>query len=85
VLNPAGVYVAVQTIGLAPRIDSLAGKTVLYYQSEANPVMMPIIFDRLKKDYPTSTFNIIVTEAWGPTAPGDEIKGIQAMIRGVSW
>jgi|WetSurMetagenome_2_1015567.scaffolds.fasta_scaffold908790_2 hypothetical protein len=85
VLNPAGVYVPVQTVGLAARIDSLAGKSILYYQSEANPVMMPVLLDRLKKAYPTSTFKVLLTEAYGLSTPGDEATGMQTMIRGVSW
>jgi len=85
VLNPQGIYIPVQTVGLAPRLDNLAGKIILYYQSEANPVMMPILIQRLKAAYPTTTFNIIITEAFGKNAPGDEINGIQAVIRGVSW
>ena len=85
VLNPQGIYIPVQTVGLAPRLDTLAGKTILYYQSEANPVMMPILLPRLQKDYPTATFKTLYTEAFGLNAPGDEIKGVQAVIRGVSW
>jgi len=85
VLNPQGVYVPVQTVGLAPRLSTLAGKNILYYQSEANPVMMPVLLPRLQKDYPTATFKALYTESWGPGTPGDEIKGMDAVIRGVSW
>jgi hypothetical protein len=85
VLNPQGIYVPVQTVGLAPRLSTLGGKTILYYQSEANPVMMPVLLPRLQQDYPTATFTAIYTESFGLNTPGDEIKGIDAVIRGVSW
>lgn len=85
VINPAGTFVPVETKPCAPRLDSLSGKNILYYQSEANPVIMPVLLTKLQQDYPTTTFTVIKTETTGPSVPSDEIKGVDAVIRGISW
>jgi hypothetical protein len=85
VLNPQGTYIPVQTNQLAARLDKLDGKKIFFYQSEANPVMLPILLPRLQKDYPTSTFTREITEGFGRSTPTDTDKTYQAAIRGVSW
>jgi len=91
VLNPQGNYIAVETHGLAPRLDSLAGKNIFYYQSEANPVIMPVLLARLKKDYPTATWKFFETQGYGVDTPTDDtnevsgLKGVDATIRGIGW
>jgi hypothetical protein len=85
VLNPQAVYVPVETKPCAPRLDSLKDKKILYYQSEANPVIMNFLWEKLKKEYPTSTFDRVYTEAFGESTPtADQLK-YQACIRGISW
>jgi hypothetical protein len=86
VLNPQGVYIPVEAKALAPRLNSLVGKNIWWYQSEANPVIMPVLLERLKKDYPTATFRYFETQGWGTDAvTADELKGIDAVIRGIGW
>jgi hypothetical protein len=86
VLNPTGIFVPVQTKPCAPRLDSLAGKKILFYESEATNIILPTLLERLKKDYPTTTFDVIYTEAFGERTPTDQQKATyQAVIRGVSW
>jgi glucose/arabinose dehydrogenase len=85
VLNPQGNRIPVECKPLAPRLSTLSGKTILFYHSEANPVILPVLLKRMQKDYPTTTFNVLYTEQFGLSTPGDEAKGIDAMIRGVSW
>jgi len=86
VLNPAGNYIPVQTSPLAPRLSSLDGKNIWYYQSEANPVIMPVLLARLKKDYPTATWKFYETQGWGTdTVTAEELKGVDAVIRGIGW
>jgi len=85
VLNPAGSYIPVDCVGLAPRLDSLAGKTILFYEAEATNMQMPTLLARLKKDYPTATFNVVYTELWGEMSATDEQKKNQACIRGIGW
>jgi hypothetical protein len=85
VLNPQAVYVPVETKPCAPRLDNLAGKKILYYQSEANPVIMNFLWEKLKKDYPTSTFDRVYTEAFGESTPTEAQLKYEACIRGISW
>jgi hypothetical protein len=85
VLNPQGVYIPVQTHTLAARLDKLDGKKIFFYQSEANPVIFPVLLPRLQKDYPTATFTREITEGFGRSTPSDSDKTYQASIRGVSW
>jgi hypothetical protein len=85
VLNPQGVFIPVETKPCAPRIDSLNGKKILYYESEATNMHMPTLLDRLKKDYPTATFDVIHVENFGDRNPtADQLKH-DAVIRGVGW
>jgi len=88
VINPQGSYIPVETKACAPRIDSLNGKKILYYESEATNMHMPTLLIRLKKDYPTATFDVIHVENFGSATPTDQqIKDYTggAVIRGVGW
>ena len=86
VLNPTGLRIPVECSACAPRLDTLAGKTILYYQSEANPVIMPCLLERLKEDYLTTTFDVLYTESFGSSSPTEEqIETYDAVIRGISW
>ena len=85
VLNPQGVYIPVDCKPNAKRIDSLAGKKILYYESEATNILMPTLLEQLKKDFPTSTFDVIYTATFGSATPtADELKH-DAVIRSVGW
>jgi hypothetical protein len=86
VLNPTGVFVPVDCKACAPRLNSLAGKKILFYESEATNIILPTLLERLKKDYPTTTFDVVYTEAFGESTPTDQQKTTyQAVIRGVGW
>jgi hypothetical protein len=85
VLNPAGTYIPVDCVGLSKRLDSLAGKTILFYQAEATNMQLPTLLAKLKAKYPTATFNTVYTELWGETVPTDDYKKNQACIRGIGW
>jgi len=85
VINPQGVFIPVETKPCAPRLDSLAGKKILYYESEATNMHMPTLLVRLQKDYPTTTFDVIHVENFGDRNPTDAQKKYQACIRGVGW
>jgi len=85
VLNPAGIYIPVECKPNAPRLDSLNGKKILYYESEATNILMPTLLAKLKKDYPTATFTVVHTESFGENTPtADQLKN-DAVIRGVGW
>jgi len=85
VLNPTGIYIPVQTVANAPRLDSLAGKKILFYESEATNMQLPALLERLKKDYPTTTFDVVYTASFGEAAPTEAYLKLQAVIRGVGW
>jgi len=85
VLNPQGTYIPVDCKPLADRIDTLAGKRILYYESEATNMQMPELRAQLTKAYPTTTFDVVHTESFGEAAPIDAYKVDQAVIRGVGW
>jgi hypothetical protein len=87
VLNPAGIPIEQPEMhGLAPRLDTLDGKTILFYQTEANDLLLPALLERLESDYPDTTFDVIYTQAYGESTPTEEqIETYDALIRGVSW
>ena len=85
VLNPQGTYIPVDCKPLAPRLDSLAGKKILFYEAEATNMQMPYLLTRLQKDYPTATFLVVYTELWGETVPTEAYLQCKASIRGVGW
>jgi len=85
VLNPAGVYIPVDCKPNAPRIDSLAGKKVLYYESEATNILMPTLLTKLKADYPTATFDVVYTATFGESTPTADQLTHNCVIRGVGW
>jgi len=85
VLNPAGTYIPVDCVGLSKRLDSLAGKRILFYEAEATNMQLPTLLNRLKKDYPTATFDVVYTELWGERVPTAEYLKVNACIRGVGW
>jgi hypothetical protein len=84
-LNPGGDFIPVELNPLAPRLDNLDGKRILYYQSEANPVIMPVLLEWLERDHPTSTFDVIKTESTGEMTPTEEQLTYDAVIRGIAW
>ena len=86
VINPQGVYIPVETKPCAPRLDSLNGKTILYYESEATNMHMPTLLIRLKADFPTATFDVIHVENFGSNTPtAEQLAKYKAVIRGVGW
>ena len=85
VLNPAGTYIPVECKPLAPRLDSLAGKKILFFEAEATDILLPTLLKRLQKDYPTATFVVYHTDVYGRTTPDENDLTCQASIRGVGW
>jgi hypothetical protein len=85
-VNPAGDFTPVQTKSLAPRLDTLDGKLIYVNQGEADPIIMPALYDRLKKDYPKTTWKMIATSSFGPSTPEAEVTAnAKAVIRGIGW
>jgi hypothetical protein len=86
VLNPVGIDQPVDLSPLAKRIDGLAGKTIAVSMAEGSPMVMPTLYERVKKEFPTSTIVYRESRTTGPTRLTDEeLKPIQALIQGNAW
>jgi hypothetical protein len=85
VVNPTGTIIPVEMAPNAPRLDTLDGKTIFYYETEATNMHMPELLRRLKQDYPNTTFVVDHTENFGLRTPTEEHLTFDAAIRGVSW
>ena len=98
-LNPQGVFIPVQTRALAPRIDTVDGKTIYVCQGEADPVIMPALYKALVAKYPKTTFIYYDRSDFGPSVPGtggiasstnqpedkDILKKVNGVLRGIGW
>jgi hypothetical protein len=98
-VNPTGLFIPVQTKSLAPRLDTIDGKTIYVCQGEADPVIMPALYKALVRDYPKTKFVYYDRSDFGPSTPGtggtssstgqpedpDILKKVNAVIRGIGW
>jgi hypothetical protein len=86
-VNPTGDFVPVQTKALAARLDTIDGKIIYVVQGEADPVIMPALIERLKKDYPKTTWNFYQpSSSFGLAAVDATMKAeAKGLIRGVGW
>jgi hypothetical protein len=92
VLDPRGIQPVVKYVGLAPRLTSIAGKTILVDQGEADPVIMPALYERLKTTYPEVNWLYVGLSSFGPEAVEadyyDSVNKkplVDAIIRGNAW
>ncbi len=98
-LNPQGIFIPVETVGLAPRPDSLQGKTIYVCQGEADPVIMPALYEIIKEEYPGSTIIYYDRSDFGPSVPGkgaaststrepedpNILDKVDVVLRGIGW
>jgi hypothetical protein len=85
-LSPIGIQPPVQISPLAARLDTLDGKVIYVNQGEADPVIMPALWERVQKDLPKVQWKLIASSSFGPAAPEDEVKqSAKAVLRGVAW
>jgi hypothetical protein len=85
-LSPVGIQPPVTIVSLAARLDTIKGKVIYVNQGEADPVIMPALWERVQKDYPDTTWKLIASSSFGPASPEDEVKqNAKAVIRGVAW
>ncbi len=100
VLDPTGIFIPVQTQALAPRLDTIDGKTISICQGEADPVVMPGLQKALVAKFTKTKWIYYDVSNFGPTSPGtgstpatstgqpedpDIIKKVQGVIRGNGW
>jgi len=87
-LNPQGIPGPVEVQGLAPRLDSIKGKTIYVVVCEAGPQTGPFLEKHLKANYPETNWIRIQHNGFGPTDPkedGNLLKEADAVIGGQSW
>jgi hypothetical protein len=98
-MNPQGFFIPVETKGLAPRLDTIDGKTLYVCQGEADPIIMPALYKALVAKYPKTKFIYYDRSDFGPNVPGtggtssstnqvedpDILKKVQGVIRGIGW
>jgi hypothetical protein len=84
-LNPRGMQEPVDTKPLAPRIDTLDGKTVWISTQEADPVVMPALSARLKNEYPNVNWREKGASTGAAELTQEEVKSADALIQGVAW
>lgn len=75
VMNPEGLFVPVQTSSLAPRLDTIEGKTIYVWQGESDPVIGPALYPLLQKLYPKTNWKYVGVSGTGLSAPEDEVLG----------
>ncbi len=84
-LNPRGVEEPVDTKPLAPRLDTLEGKTIWIRTEEADPVIMPVLSRRLKAEYPNVEWREKGATAGSDELTAEEMKSADGLIQGVAW
>ena len=87
-LNPKGIPGPVEVQGLAPRLDTIKGKTIYVVVCEAGPQTGPFLERYLKDKYPDTNWIRIQHNGFGPTDPatdGNLLKEADAVIVGQSW
>ncbi len=85
-LSPQGIQPSVEIKPLAARLDTLDGKVVYVNQGEADPIIMPALWERVKKDYPKTNWKYIATSSFGPSSLEAEVTAsAKAVIRGIAW
>jgi len=87
-MSPRGIALPVQIKSLAERLTlPLDGKTIFIVQGEADPVIMPALYEIAQEKLPKVTWNYYnPTSGFGPlTADATTLTAADAVIRGVGW
>ena len=93
VLDPRGIQAVVQLYGLAPRLPAgpFAGKKILFEQGEADPIVMPEMWNRLQADplFAGVTWYKEVSSSFGPSSVETQYRSgatkVDAIIHGNTW
>ncbi len=87
-LNPKGVPGPIKVQALAPRLDTIKGKTIYVVACEAGPQTGPFLYNYLKQHSPDTNWVHVQHNGFGPTDPkteGEMLKKAQGLIGGQSW
>jgi hypothetical protein len=84
-LNPRGNELPVQTYPLAPRLDTLDGKTIHLSITGEPDITIPLE-KRLKEDYPNVNWTVKKSYMPSPVPmTEEEMKTTDAVILGICW
>jgi len=85
-LNPRGIMLPVMTVSLAERLDTLDGKEGWVNQGEADPIIMPALWEMVQERFPKTSWHYIATSSFGPPSPEtDVVSAADFVIRGNAW
>jgi hypothetical protein len=87
-LSPKGNPGRIEVRGLAPRLDTIKGKTIYVVVCEAGPQTGPFLYQYLKDHYPDTNWVRVQHNGFGPADPandGNVLKEAKAVIGGQSW
>jgi hypothetical protein len=84
-LNPVGIQVPVSTFPLAPRLDSLDGKTIHFSICGEPDITIPLE-KRMKIEHPNVNWTVKKTYDTTPIPLSEEeMKTCDAVVLGVAW
>ncbi len=84
-LNPVGIRESIQTFPLAPRLDTLDGKTIHLSICGEPDITIPLE-KKLKMDYPDTNWTVKKTYDTSPIQlSAEEMKATDGVIEGVAW
>jgi len=84
-LNPVGIREAVETFPLAPRLNTLDGKTI-YFSITGEPDITIPLEKKLKMDYPDVNWTTKKTYGIDPMRLSEEeMKTADGLIQAVCW
>jgi hypothetical protein len=87
-LNPKGIQGPIKVQQLAPRLDTIKGKTIYVVACEAGPQTGPYLYQYLKEHHPDTNWVHVQHNGFGPTDPkteGEMLKKADGLIGGQSW
>jgi hypothetical protein len=84
-LNPVGISLPVETYPLAPRLNTLDGKTI-YLSITGEPDITIPLEKRLKSKYPTINWKTKKTYTTNPVPLSEEeMKTCDGLIQAICW
>jgi len=84
-LNPQGIRLPVKTFPLAPRLDTVDGKTI-YLSITGEPDITIPLEKKLKNDYPNIKLRLKKTYTIEPVRMSEEeMKTADGLIQAICW
>ena len=84
-LNPQGIRLPVKTFPLAPRLDTIDGKTI-YLSITGEPDITIPLEKRLRNDYPNFRLKLKKTYTIEPVRMSDEeMKTADGLVQAICW